>query len=149
MDQKNNEQTMQLQLDIKPEVARGIYANLVLINHSHSDFVIDFAQALPGLPKPEVASRMIMAPEHAKRLLMALQENVLKYEQAFGRIDLGTAEDQRMIPPIAPTNGEAKGMTPVAIPIPLPNTPTSSETNDITAGADPIPLPIPSTTSEA
>ena len=65
MDQKNNEQTMQLQLDIKPEVARGIYANLVLINHSHSDFVIDFAQALPGMPKPEVASRMIMAPEHA------------------------------------------------------------------------------------
>ena len=102
MDQKNNEQTMQLQLDIKPEVARGIYANLVLINHSHSDFVIDFAQALPGMPKPEVASRMIMAPEHAKRLLMALQENVLKYEQAFGRIDLGTAEDQRMIPPITP-----------------------------------------------
>ena len=105
MDQKNNEQTMQLQLDIKPEVARGIYANLVLINHSHSDFVIDFAQALPGMPKPEVASRM--APEHAKRLLMALQENVLKYEQAFGRIDLGTAEDQRMISPITPTNGEA------------------------------------------
>lgn len=107
MDQKNNEQTMQLQLDIKPEVARGIYANLVLINHSHSDFVIDFAQALPGMPKPEVASRMIMAPEHAKRLLMALQENVLKYEQTFGRIDLGTAEDQRMIPPIATTSGEA------------------------------------------
>ena len=106
MDQKNNEQTMQLQLDIKPEVARGIYANLVLINHSHSDFVIDFAQALPGMPKPEVASRMIMAPEHAKRLLMALQENVLKYEQAFGRIDLGTAEDQRMI---SPTTSEAMG----------------------------------------
>ena len=106
MDQKNNEQTMQLQLDIKPEVARGIYANLVLINHSHSDFVIDFAQALPGMPKPEVASRMIMAPEHAKRLLMALQENVLKYEQAFGRIDLGTAEDQRMISPITPTTSE-------------------------------------------
>ena len=127
MDQKNNEQTMQLQLDIKPEVARGIYANLVLINHSHSDFVIDFAQALPGMPKPEVASRMIMAPEHAKRLLMALQENVLKYEQAFGRIDLGTAEDQRMIPPIAPTSGE---------------------TNDITAGAIPFPLPIPSAASK-
>lgn len=128
MDQKNNEQTMQLQLDIKPEVARGIYANLVLINHSHSDFVIDFAQALPGMPKPEVASRMIMAPEHAKRLLMALQENVLKYEQAFGRIDLGTAEDQRMIPPIAPTTSETNGITPGAIPIPLPITFAASAT---------------------
>ena len=88
MDQKNNEQTMQLQLDIKPEVARGIYANLVLINHSHSDFVIDFAQALPGMPKPEVASRMIMAPEHAKRLLFALQDNIVKYEKQFGTINL-------------------------------------------------------------
>ena len=123
MDQKNNEQTMQLQLDIKPEVARGIYANLVLINHSHSDFVIDFAQALPGMPKPEVASRMIMAPEHAKRLLMALQENVLKYEQAFGRIDLGTAEDQRMIPPIAPPAARPKAYPPKPSPSPFPSPP--------------------------
>ena len=107
MDEKNNEQRMSLQLDIKPEVARGIYANLVLISHSHSDFVIDFAQALPGMPKPEVASRMIMAPEHAKRLLMALQENVLKYEQTFGRIDLGMAEDQLTVTPFAPGSGEA------------------------------------------
>ena len=54
-----------------------------------------------------VTAEVLIFSEHAKRLLMALQENVLKYEQAFGRIDLGTAEDQRMIPPITPTNGEA------------------------------------------
>ena len=83
MDQKNNEQTMQLQLDIKPEVARGIYANLVLINHSHSDFVIDFAQALPGMPKPEVASRMIMAPEHADRLLHGVARECAKVRAGF------------------------------------------------------------------
>ena len=67
MDQNNNQQPMPLQLDLKPEVASGEYSNLVLISHSHSDFVLDFARALPGLPKPEVASRIIMAPEHAKR----------------------------------------------------------------------------------
>ena len=81
MDQNNNQQPMPLQLDLKPEVASGEYSNLVLISHSHSDFVLDFARALPGLPKPEVASRIIMAPEHAKRLLGALQENIYKYEK--------------------------------------------------------------------
>ena len=68
----------------------GVYANLALISHSHSDFVLDFVQMLPGMPKPDVASRVIMAPEHAKRLLAALQENLHKYELEFGPIDLGT-----------------------------------------------------------
>ena len=106
MDQNNNQQPMPLQLDLKPEVASGEYSNLVLISHSHSDFVLDFARALPGLPKPEVASRIIMAPEHAKRLLGALQENIYKYEKALGKIDLGLQEP-RTIAPFGTGKGEA------------------------------------------
>ena len=98
MDKEHDEQQMQLQLDLRPEVASGIYSNLVLISHSHSDFVLDFAAALPGLPKPEVEARVIMAPEHVKRLLAALQENVYKYEQEFGEIDLAGSHP-RMISP--------------------------------------------------
>ncbi len=105
--EENEKQSAALQLDIKPDVARGIYSNLVLINHSHGDFVLDFAQMLPGMPKPEVASRIIMSPEHAKRMLMALQENIYKYEQAFGRIEIGVADDGRIIQPLTPGKGEA------------------------------------------
>ena len=78
MADKNNPQQGQFQLGIRPEVAQGVYSNLALISHSHSDFVIDFAQALPGMPKPDVCSRIILAPEHAKRLLAALQDNIYK-----------------------------------------------------------------------
>lgn len=106
MDNNNRQQTASLQLDLKPEIASGVYSNLVLISHSHSDFVIDFARALPGLPKPEVASRIIMAPEHAKRLLGALQENVYKYEKEFGKIDLGIQEP-RTIAPFGGGKGQA------------------------------------------
>ena len=77
-----------LALEIKPEIAKGTYSNLAVINHSRTEFVIDFAGMLPGLAKPEVVSRVIMNPEHVKRLLMALNENVGKYEQQFGRIDI-------------------------------------------------------------
>lgn len=78
----------QINIELKPEVARGTYSNLAIISHSHSEFVIDFASMLPGLPKPEVCSRIIMNPEHAKRLLNALMENIGKYESQFGRIEL-------------------------------------------------------------
>lgn len=78
----------QLNIELKPEVARGTYSNLAIISHSHSEFIIDFAAMLPGLQKPEVGSRIIMTPEHAKRLLNALVDNVTKYESQFGRIEL-------------------------------------------------------------
>lgn len=76
-------------LELKPEIARGHYSNLAIIAHSHSEFVLDFATMLPGLQKPEIASRILMAPEHAKRLLSALTDNISKYEAQFGPIDLG------------------------------------------------------------
>lgn len=87
MDNNNNQK--QIQLDLKPEIARGTYSNLAIITHSHSEFIIDFATMLPGQPKPEVSNRIVMTPEHTKRLLNALMDNITKYESQFGFIDLG------------------------------------------------------------
>ena len=75
-----------LQIELTPEVAEGIYSNLAIISHSSSEFVIDFARTMPGVPKAPVKSRVELAPEHAKRLLLALQENLAKYEKQFGTI---------------------------------------------------------------
>lgn len=79
----------EFKIEIKPETAKGSYSNLAIITHSHSEFIIDFATMLPGLPKPEVANRIIMTPEHAKRLFLALQDNITKYESQNGLIVLG------------------------------------------------------------
>lgn len=104
----NNQQQQQgFSIELKPEVAQGVYANLALITHSSSDFILDFACMLPGVPKPTVRSRVIMAPEHAKRLLQALQENVYKYEQQFGKIQLPGMEGGRTIAPFGVGKGEA------------------------------------------
>lgn len=91
MDNKNQQPGQQVQIDISPEVARGIYSNFAVISHSHAEFVVDCASMLPGQPKAQVVSRTILAPEHAKRLAMALQENILRYEQEFGLISLEAA----------------------------------------------------------
>lgn len=108
MENNNNEkqQQNQLQMGIKPEVAEGIYSNLALITHSSSDFILDFACGLPGMPQPQIRSRVIMAPEHAKRLLQALQSNIYNYEQTFGKIQLPN-EPERTIAPFGPKKGEA------------------------------------------
>ena len=84
----NEQKQQQIQIELKPEVAQGVYANLAILTHSSSEIVIDMATMLPGMQKAEVRSRVIMAPEHAKRLLLALQDNLLKYEQQFGEIQL-------------------------------------------------------------
>ena len=78
-------------IELKQEVAKGSYSNLAIITHSHSEFIIDFATMLPGLPKPEVGNRIIMTPEHAKRLFLALQDNITKYESQNGPIVLPEA----------------------------------------------------------
>ncbi|MBR3951763.1 MAG: DUF3467 domain-containing protein [Bacteroidaceae bacterium] len=75
-----------LQIELTPEVAEGVYSNLAIISHSSSEFVIDFARTMPGVPKAPVKSRVILAPEHAKRLLLALQDNLAKYEKQHGAI---------------------------------------------------------------
>ena len=87
MDQNNNK-PLQQTLMLRPEVARGAYSNLAIISHSKNEFTLDFAAVLPGMQGPEVVSRIVMTPEHAKRLLAALQDNVGKYENQFGTISL-------------------------------------------------------------
>ena len=81
---EKNKQGIEIQLD--EQVAQGNYCNLAIIAHSTSEFILDFATMLPGLQKPEVGNRIIMTPEHAKRLLLALQDNIGKYESQNGPI---------------------------------------------------------------
>ena len=81
---ENKEQKMDIELPV--EVAPGIYTILQLITHSSTEFIIDFIQVLPGVPKAQVRSRAILSPHHAKRFLYALKENIDKYEQQNGVI---------------------------------------------------------------
>src|SRR5690554_5522977 len=84
-DNKNkNQGKINIQLD--DQVAEGIYCNLAIINHSPSEFVVDFVNIMPGNPKSKVKSRIILTPQHAKRFLKALADNVQKFEQAHGEI---------------------------------------------------------------
>jgi hypothetical protein len=77
-----------LDLELDEATAQGHYAHLAIISHSASEFVIDFAAIMPGLPKAKIKSRIVLSPEHAKRLLMSLQENITRYESSVGRIDI-------------------------------------------------------------
>ncbi len=88
----------EIKIEIKPEIAKGTYSNLAIITHSQSEFIIDFATMLPGLTKPEVGNRIIMTPEHAKRLFFALQDNINKYESQHGQITFGNAEPKGTFP---------------------------------------------------
>ena len=94
MEEKKQPQQQQLQIELTPEVANGTYSNLAIINHSNQEFIIDFVAARPGIPKARVNSRQILTPENAKRLLFALQDNVVKYEKTFGTIKLPGVEEQ-------------------------------------------------------
>lgn len=76
----------QINVDLPEDVAEGVYANLAMIAHSSSEFVIDFIRMMPGLPKAIVKSRVVITPEHAVRFLAALQDNIEKYEDTFGPI---------------------------------------------------------------
>lgn len=88
-DNKHNHPDQQINVELSEEVAEGTYSNLAMIAHSNSEFVIDFIRLMPGVPKAKVKSRIIMTPDHAKRLLAALKDNINKYEQAFGKIQGG------------------------------------------------------------
>jgi hypothetical protein len=84
MDDKKNKNQINIELD--DEIGQGLYSNLAVITHSSSEFVIDFVRVMPGVPKARVKSRIILTPEHAKRLLLALQDNLKKYESVHGSI---------------------------------------------------------------
>jgi hypothetical protein len=82
----NNQNENQISIELTEEIASGVYSNLAIITHSHAEFVCDFVQMLPGMPKAQVKSRIIMTPQNAKRLMKALMENVHKYEHQNGPI---------------------------------------------------------------
>ncbi|MCD6065385.1 MAG: hypothetical protein K0S33_211 [Bacteroidetes bacterium] len=86
---ENKEQ--QLNIELSEEIAEGIYSNLAIITHSQSEFVIDFIKMMPGVPKAKVKSRIVLTPQHAKRLLHALSDNIQKFEQQNGKIKEGEA----------------------------------------------------------
>jgi hypothetical protein len=75
-----------LNIELSEEVAEGTYSNLAIINHSPSEFVLDFIKIMPGVPKAKVKSRVLLTPQHAKRLLKALKDNISKYESQHGEI---------------------------------------------------------------
>lgn len=76
----------QLNIEISEEIAEGVYANLAIITHSHAEFVVDFVNVMPGTPKSKVKSRIVLTPQHAKRLMKALADNIQKFESANGSI---------------------------------------------------------------
>lgn len=86
MEEQNNEN--QLNIELSEEVAEGTYSNLAVITHSNTEFVMDFIRVMPGVPKARVKSRIILTPEHAKRFLRALEENLEKFEALNGRIKI-------------------------------------------------------------
>ncbi|MDR0687279.1 MAG: DUF3467 domain-containing protein [Prevotellaceae bacterium] len=94
MEQQNVDN--ELNIELKEDVALGVYSNLAVITHSVSEFIIDFVSMLPAMSKAPVVSRVILTPENAKRLMSALQENVLKYETAHGIIKV----DDGGLPPL-------------------------------------------------
>lgn len=92
-DDQNNEKKggsrNQININLSEEVAQGIYSNLAVINHSNSEFILDFIRVMPGIPKADVKTRVILTPEHVKRFLNALKDNVHRYEEVYGEIEIG------------------------------------------------------------
>ena len=95
-DQKKNPN--QINIELPEDVAEGIYSNLAIISHSHSEFVVDFIRLMPNVPKAKVKSRIVLTPQHAKRLTRALVENLKKYEDQHGPIKEG---EQPSFPPMS------------------------------------------------
>jgi hypothetical protein len=100
----NQTKENQINVELSEEIAEGVYANLAIITHSSSEFVMDFIRMMPGVPKAKVKSRIVMTPEHAKRLMRALADNVSKYEQHHGVI----REDENLQGAIPMTFGGPK-----------------------------------------
>ena len=88
MSEENQNQENQLNIELSEEVAEGIYSNLAIITHSTSEFIVDFIKVMPGVPKARVKSRIVLTPQHAKRLLAALKDNVSKFEASNGPIKI-------------------------------------------------------------
>jgi hypothetical protein len=94
----------QINIELDEQTAEGVYSNLAIINHSASEFIVDFISIMPGRPKAKVKSRIVLTPQHAKKFLKALSENVQRFEQAHGTIQ---DYDQPPIPLNFGPTGEA------------------------------------------
>src|SRR5210317_212803 len=94
----DQKQQNQINIELSEEMAEGTYSNLAVITHSHAEFIVDFIKMLPGIPKAKVKSRIILTPQHAKRLLRALQDNISKFETMHGHIKDSDPSDS--MPPI-------------------------------------------------
>lgn len=92
--QKNNSPEQQINIELSEEIAEGTYSNLVMIAHSQSEFFLDFVRLVPGAPKAKVQSRIILTPDHAKRLLHTLKDSVEKYEASMGKISVQEEANQ-------------------------------------------------------
>ncbi len=97
-DSKKKQKQNQLNIELPDEVAEGVYSNLAIISHSHTEFVLDFIRIMPNVPKAKVKSRVVLTPPHAKRLMRALADNIKKFEAQFGSI----SEPEQ--PPFPPMN---------------------------------------------
>ena len=97
----------QINIELSEEVAEGVYSNLAMVAHSNTEFVLDFIRLMPGVPKAKVKARIIVTPEHAKRLLSALNENIQKYENTFGPIKQTTESTPKFPINFGGTLGEA------------------------------------------
>ena len=86
MSDSNQQPQGQINIELDEKTAEGIYSNLAIINHSASEFVLDFISIMPGIPKAKVKSRIVLTPQHAKRLLKAIGENIHRFESAHGEI---------------------------------------------------------------
>jgi hypothetical protein len=87
----------QLQIELDETTAQGAYCNLVFLNHNDAEFTLDFVYVQPGGPRARVRSRIIVSPRHAKRFLRALETNIARYEQVFGKIDEGSPVDPSLV----------------------------------------------------
>jgi len=100
-EKKQPKKQNQINIDLPEELADGVYTNLAIISHSHSEFVVDFIRMLPNVPKAKVKSRVILTPEHAKRFLKALADNVKKYEGQHGPISDKGGTNNNQFPPMS------------------------------------------------
>ena len=101
---ENNKPTNEIRVELSEEMAQGTYANLAIISHSSSEFILDFIRVVPGAPKAQVKSRVILTPDNAKRLLFALQDNLAKFEE---QVSGKTGKFEDFVPPIGGVKGEA------------------------------------------
>ena len=85
---ETEQEPQHINIELGEKEAEGIYSNLAIIRHSPAEFVIDFTRILPDVPRARVHARIIMTPQHAKMLLLALQENVVRFEAEQGEIQM-------------------------------------------------------------